>query len=95
MPIFSGSGTISKKMKIATPYSQTAMIRSVAPQLLFRTVSNQAESWIPTIFPKLLAVAQNPIKVPLFFLGNQLLRIETKLGNRAELKTPRKANTMK
>jgi hypothetical protein len=47
------------------------------------------------MLPKLFAVAQNPIRAPLFFFGNQLLSIDTKFGNRAELNIPRKANTKK
>ena len=48
---------------------------------------------MPTIFPKLLQVAQRPIMRPLFFLENQADKIATKVGNATELNIPIKPKT--
>jgi hypothetical protein len=50
----------------------------------------KAAAWIPTMFPKLLHVAQSPTMNPRVFLGNQFPLIDMKHGRRKALNMPMK-----
>jgi len=52
-----------------------------------------AANYIPTIFPKLLQVAQNPTIRPRFFFGNQCPIIPMNVGGRIELNVPIRIET--
>jgi hypothetical protein len=84
----SGSGTKKNQINAAQMATMMAIVNKRYSHFWLYKVNSPVPTWIPTILPELLQVAQSPAKKPLDFFGNQRPRIDMKHGQRKALSVP-------